>query len=51
MTDLIDIHTEITELRAELSGCILTRKERVDAFRRLEDLLAAAAQIRDGEGG
>lgn len=52
MTDFIDIHTEITELRAELSSCFLTRKERADALRRIEKLLAAVQQNRDeAEGG
>lgn len=52
MTNFIDIHAEIAELRAELSICFLTRKERADALRRIEELLAAVAQNRDEvEGG
>ncbi|MFG1347738.1 hypothetical protein V5F59_22840 [Xanthobacter autotrophicus DSM 431] len=52
MTDFIDIHTEIAELRAELSACLLTRKERADALQRIENLLAAVAQTRnEAEGG
>lgn len=53
MTDFIHIHAEIAELRAELSACFLeTRKERTDALRRIEDLLAAVTQPRDdAEGG
>jgi len=39
MTMVLDIHTEIAELRAELAHCVLTRKERAEALRRLEELL------------
>jgi hypothetical protein len=42
MTMVLDIYAEIAELRAELTHCILTRKERRDAQRRLEELLAEA---------
>ncbi len=40
MTMVLDIHAEIAELRAELAHCILTRQERAEALRRLEELLA-----------
>ncbi|MFG1228598.1 hypothetical protein [Xanthobacter wiegelii] len=52
MTDFIHIHAEIAELRAELSACFLTREERADALRRIEDLLAAVTPTHDdAEGG
>ena len=38
MTMVLDIHTEIAELRAELAHCILTRKERADPRRVGRDL-------------
>lgn len=51
MTQLLDIHAEITELRAELAHCILTRKERRDGLRRLEELLTEAERRgREAEG-
>ncbi|MFG1315459.1 hypothetical protein [Xanthobacter autotrophicus] len=47
MTQVLDIHAEITEL----AHCILTRKERRDGLRRLEELLAEAERRgREAEG-
>lgn len=42
MRDVRDIYQEIAEQRAELMGCILTRKERKEAQQRLEAALAEA---------
>lgn len=47
----VDIYTEIAELRAELRHCILTRKERRESLRRLEELLAEAERRRCEEEG
>lgn len=51
MNTIIDIHAEIAELRAELSGCILTRKERAETLRRLEVALTEAERRRKAEEG
>lgn len=51
MTNFFDIHAEIAELRAELSDCILTRRERATTLRRLEALLAEAERHRGKEKG
>lgn len=51
MTKVLDIYAEIAELRAELAHCILTRKERRESQRRLEELLAEAERrSREAEG-
>jgi hypothetical protein len=51
MTQVLDIHAEIAELRAELAHCILTRKGRAETLRRLDDLLAEVErQHREAEG-
>ena len=42
MRDVRDIYQEIAEQRAELMGCILTRKERKETQQRLEAALAEA---------
>jgi predicted ATP-grasp superfamily ATP-dependent carboligase len=51
MTRILDIYTEMAELRVELSHCILTRKERRESLRRLEELLAEAERRRHEEEG
>jgi len=51
MTDFIDIHAEIAELRAEIADCLLTREELTEALRRLEDLLAEVERCRREEEG
>lgn len=40
MPTIIDLDREISDLRAELQGCVLTRKERRDSEHRLEQALA-----------
>ena len=51
MTKFFDIHADIAELRAELSDCILTRRERTASLRRLETLLAEVERRRhEAEG-
>jgi len=50
MTRILDIYAEMAELRAELTQCILTRKERSDALRRLEELRAEAQRRQIQEG-
>ncbi|WP_279483515.1 hypothetical protein [Aureimonas sp. SK2] len=39
-----DIFAEIAELRAELAHCLLTKRERADAIRRIERLTAEAKE-------
>jgi hypothetical protein len=51
MTKFFDIHADIVELRAELSDCILTRRERAATLRRLEGLLTEVARRQDGAEG
>ena len=47
MTQVLDIYAEI----AELVHCILTRKERAEALRRVDELLAEAERGRcEAEG-
>ena len=50
MTRILDIYAEMAELRAELAQCILTRKERSDALRRLEELRTEAERRQGQEG-
>lgn len=49
MNTIIDIYAEIAELRAELSGCILTRRERAETLRRLDEALAEAERRHNAE--
>lgn len=49
MHNAICIHQEIAELRAELAGSILTRKERAEAQARLDQLLAEVDRRRETE--
>ena len=45
------VETALAELRAELAHCILTRKERRESQRRLEELFAEAERrSREAEG-
>lgn len=51
MEDIRDIYAEIAELRAELTHCILTRKERRETQLRLDQALAEAERrMRKAEG-
>ena len=51
MTRVLDIYAEIAELRAELAECFLTRKERAETLRRLQEALAEAERRRhEAEG-
>lgn len=51
MTGIIDIWAEIAELRAELSGTILTTKERARSAKRLDAALVEAERRRQAEEG
>ncbi len=51
MNEFFDIHAEIAELRAEITECILTSKERVEANLRLDDLLKDIDRRRREEKG
>ena len=51
MNEIHDIYQEIAELRAELSDCILTRKERKETQQRLQEAVAEAERRRgEAEG-